>query len=333
MHLNEGHPALAAFELLRAAFAPPAPPGTRRGRSWREQLVFTTHTPVPPATRPTAATRSWACWVGWRSATGDPERFVAVGRIDQDDPGQPSGMTVVGLRASRSANAVSRRHGEVARAMWQPLFPDRPVDAGPDRPRHQRRAPPHVAVGADAGPAGPAPRRRMARPRRRPGHLGRRRRHLRRGAVGGADCGPLAPHRACPRASHQGSAPARRGPQLRRGGAERPRPRSAHHRLRAPARHLQAPVPAVPAARPRARPPGRRTTDPVHLRREGPPLDEEAKRIVRDLFDLKGSPEVAPHVAFLEDYDLSLRGARWSPAATCGSTCPARRWRRAAPAA
>lgn len=31
-------------------------------------------------------------------------------------------MTQVGLRVSRSANGVSRRHAEVARAMWRPLF-------------------------------------------------------------------------------------------------------------------------------------------------------------------------------------------------------------------
>ena len=36
------------------------------------------------------------------------------------------------------------------------------------------------------------------------------------------------------------------------------------------------------------------------------PLDEEAKRIVRDLFVLKASPAVADRVAFLEDYDLSF---------------------------
>jgi starch phosphorylase len=36
------------------------------------------------------------------------------------------------------------------------------------------------------------------------------------------------------------------------------------------------------------------------------PLDEDAKRIVRDLFALKSSPEVADRVAFLEDYDLSF---------------------------
>jgi starch phosphorylase len=36
------------------------------------------------------------------------------------------------------------------------------------------------------------------------------------------------------------------------------------------------------------------------------PLDDDAKRIVRDLFALKSSPEVADSVAFLEDYDLSF---------------------------
>ncbi|HMK12769.1 MAG TPA: alpha-glucan family phosphorylase, partial [Acidimicrobiales bacterium] len=38
------------------------------------------------------------------------------------------------------------------------------------------------------------------------------------------------------------------------------------------------------------------------------PLDEGAKAIVRDLFQLKSAPEVADRVAFLEDYDLSVAG-------------------------
>src|SRR5438067_2859906 len=36
------------------------------------------------------------------------------------------------------------------------------------------------------------------------------------------------------------------------------------------------------------------------------PLDEAAKQVVVDLFGLKSSPIVADHVAFLEDYDLSV---------------------------
>jgi starch phosphorylase len=34
------------------------------------------------------------------------------------------GITVLGLRLSRSANGVSVRHGQVAREMWRPLYPD-----------------------------------------------------------------------------------------------------------------------------------------------------------------------------------------------------------------
>jgi len=40
-------------------------------------------------------------------------------------------MTVLAMRSSRHVNAVSQRHGEVARAMWQPLFPGRSVDEVP----------------------------------------------------------------------------------------------------------------------------------------------------------------------------------------------------------
>ena len=38
------------------------------------------------------------------------------------------------------------------------------------------------------------------------------------------------------------------------------------------------------------------------------PQDDEAKRTVQDLFQLKGAPEVGGRVVFLEDYDLALAG-------------------------
>jgi starch phosphorylase len=40
-------------------------------------------------------------------------------------------MTPLGIRMSRAANGVSRRHGEVARGMWHPLFPESPVENVP----------------------------------------------------------------------------------------------------------------------------------------------------------------------------------------------------------
>jgi len=59
------------------------------------------------------------------------EQFLAMGRIDPHNAGQPMGLTALALRVSRHANAVSQRHGQVARAMWQPLFPGRSVDEVP----------------------------------------------------------------------------------------------------------------------------------------------------------------------------------------------------------
>ena len=62
------------------------------------------------------------------------------------------------------------------------------------------------------------------------------------------------------------------------------------------------------------------------------PRDEDGKRLVHALFAAKTRPGFGAGVVFLEDYDL--RSARsWSPAATSGSTCRARRSRRAARAA
>src|SRR5207244_3394340 len=54
----------------------------------------------------------------------ESKEFLDLGRLrPQDD--EPFGITVLGLRMSRRAGGVSARHGQVARAMWRPLFPDR----------------------------------------------------------------------------------------------------------------------------------------------------------------------------------------------------------------
>jgi starch phosphorylase len=56
---------------------------------------------------------------------------IALGATNPEDADQPFGVTQAALRLSRAANAVSRRHGEVAREMWHELWPDRPVDKVP----------------------------------------------------------------------------------------------------------------------------------------------------------------------------------------------------------
>src|SRR3984957_17935699 len=40
-------------------------------------------------------------------------------------------MTFLGINLSRRANAVSSLHGEVSRAMWWPLYPEKPQDSVP----------------------------------------------------------------------------------------------------------------------------------------------------------------------------------------------------------
>ena len=40
-------------------------------------------------------------------------------------------MTVLALKLSRAANAVSELHGQVSRQMWHPLYPDKPVEQVP----------------------------------------------------------------------------------------------------------------------------------------------------------------------------------------------------------
>lgn len=132
-HLNEGHPALGVFELLARAQAL-APGASAREAAWqqvREQVVFTTHTPVPAGNETYQRTEVLTMLGRIADLVGEREQFLALGRIDPSNPNQPMGMNALALRASRHANAVSQRHGQVARAMWQPLFPGRAVQEVP----------------------------------------------------------------------------------------------------------------------------------------------------------------------------------------------------------
>jgi glycogen phosphorylase len=131
VHLNEGHAALAPFELAGAALTHGSSPDDALD-SARRRTVFTTHTPVPagndsyPAEQVIAAVGRLAQSFGVEA--GD---LVYFGRTDPDDPTEPVGVTQAALRMSRAANAVSRRHGEVAREMWNVLWPARTAEEVP----------------------------------------------------------------------------------------------------------------------------------------------------------------------------------------------------------
>jgi glycogen phosphorylase len=122
VHLNEGHAAMACLELARSADF----------ESVRQRTVFTTHTPVPAGNDTYPAAQMAEALAGIASEMGvDADELVRRGRTHPDESAEPFGVTQFALRSSRIANGVSARHGEVAREMWQELWPDRAVEDVP----------------------------------------------------------------------------------------------------------------------------------------------------------------------------------------------------------
>ncbi len=56
---------------------------------------------------------------------------MGLGRVNAGDGQEPFCMTVLALKTSHRANAVSSLHGHVSRGMWRRLFPDRSDDRVP----------------------------------------------------------------------------------------------------------------------------------------------------------------------------------------------------------
>jgi len=91
----------------------------------RRSTVFTTHTPVPAGNETYAPDEFLATFDDLRVRLGiDEETFLGLCRVDPHDASERPGMTPLALRSSARRNGVSALHGEVARAMWRPLFPD-----------------------------------------------------------------------------------------------------------------------------------------------------------------------------------------------------------------
>jgi len=97
----------------------------------RDRCVFTTHTPVPAGNETYETSSFLEAFAGLPGRLGiDEARFLDLCRTHQGSDEWP-GMTPLALRLSRRANAVSMRHGEVAREMWRPLFGDASADEVP----------------------------------------------------------------------------------------------------------------------------------------------------------------------------------------------------------
>jgi starch phosphorylase len=132
LHLNEGHSGFALLEAIRnrmqdegLSFSEAMP------RVYRE-AVFTTHTPVPAGhDRFSAALIDEHLGPLSESLGLSQATLLGLGRENPANPDEEFCMTVLGLRLSRRANAVSALHGEVSRAMWTGLYPGKSEDAVP----------------------------------------------------------------------------------------------------------------------------------------------------------------------------------------------------------
>jgi len=306
VHLNEGHAAFAPVELARDAVAAGASLESALGEA-RHRTVFTTHTPVPAGNEAysleemTGVLGDLPVRLG-----GDDDAVQRLGRIHPDDSSEGFGLTPLGIRMSRAANGVSRRHGMVARSMWQPLFPGSTAESVPIR---------HVTNGVHL-PSWMAPAMRALLDH----HLG----HDWWRQPGSPEV-----------AAGIGTIPDRelwavRG-ELRARLVAYVRDRSVADRLARGERlgYVEAAAVAFDpdvltigfarrlatykrldlithdAARALALIAGPRPVQIV-LAGKAHPADVEGKRMVQQLFELKEAPFVAGRVAFLEDYDLDM---------------------------
>ncbi len=129
-HMNEGHSTFLTLERVREI--------VKEGSSFdeaaaamRKSNVFTTHTPVP------AGNDQFPLWLidkyfssYWEELGLTRDQFVEIGKQTQSW-GDTFSMPVLAMHLSNHTNAVSELHGEVARKMWNFLWPEKKTDEVP----------------------------------------------------------------------------------------------------------------------------------------------------------------------------------------------------------
>src|SRR5277367_621157 len=132
LHLNEGHSGFAVLEAIRTRMKEEGIGFDSAVPRVSREVVFTTHTPVPAGHDRFDADMIEEHLGPLREQLGlSQESLMGLGRERPDNQQETFCMTVLGLRFSRRANAVSALHGEVSRAMWIGLNPGKAEDKVP----------------------------------------------------------------------------------------------------------------------------------------------------------------------------------------------------------
>jgi starch phosphorylase len=132
LHLNEGHSGFAVFAAIADRMQEEGLDFYSAATQVAREVVFTTHTPVPAGHDRFPGDLIEEHLGPLRDQLGlTHENLMGFGRENSTDVQEPFCMTVLGLKLSRRANAVSSLHGEVSRAMWWGLYPGKPQDGVP----------------------------------------------------------------------------------------------------------------------------------------------------------------------------------------------------------
>ena len=121
-HLNEGHNAFATLEAIRERMLEDGMSFDDSLRDVAQHTVFTTHTPVPAGhDRFDGGLIEEHLGPLRDDLHISFEQLMGLGRVEPQNEHESFCMTVLGLKLSRKANAVSNLHGHVSRRMWAHL--------------------------------------------------------------------------------------------------------------------------------------------------------------------------------------------------------------------
>ncbi len=124
LHLNEGHSAFAGLEMVRVRMDNEGLSFEQAAHEVARMTCFTTHTPVPAGHDRFGSDLIEEHLGPLRDRLGiSHHQLMSLGRVYPDNDHEAFCMTVIALKLSQRANAVSALHGRVSRNMWACLWP------------------------------------------------------------------------------------------------------------------------------------------------------------------------------------------------------------------
>ncbi len=131
-HMNEGHSAFMALERVRQLMVESALTFREAQEATRNSTVFTSHTPVPAGIDEFdlgLIDRYIGSYYGLLQISQD--FFHKLGGVGLPSSSGKFNMAIFAINMSSVCNGVSKLHGEVARKMWQYLWPEIPENEVP----------------------------------------------------------------------------------------------------------------------------------------------------------------------------------------------------------